>query len=429
MDLDAVRTRQKRNQKGGKKPTGKARDVATVECYNCHKKGHYARECKSPKKERVAQLVTRNKPQTDFRVLNDITRQKKADHASLNWTFCYDDTCLTHESSKINSGWYPQKPRARIRMLRTPLNEGDPEDYDDEPEHPSDEEPEADTLVGSDAEESVQSSTTSSAEDREIRQRLHEAEYKVKAMEEQWEMILRGQESADLQEKHKQYQEKMDQMHEKLRDALENIRIWEERYEMLDGHLVMATQGGDNTAWKKMYRGLLRLHDLPEPTEQVELLADRLDKANMLIEKQQENFNQLIKTKEAKSKDPAREGRESMAKAYTRLWDDINSRSDRLRWRDALSEIHLQIQAATLDKNFIDPTRTYKYFIQEHPPIGSKFTTEGGYVTPEGGHIPGILRWRFRSLQLEYEERNPITHPGQKVDPTRFSYVGGLSKN
>jgi hypothetical protein len=428
MDLDAVRTKQKKGQWKGKKPN-KQRDVATVECYNCHKKGHYARECKSPKKERVAQLVTKKrKPQVDFGALNSITKQDD-NHASLNWTFCYNDQCLTHENSKINSGWYPQQPRARIRMLRTPLNEGDPEEYDDEPEHPSDDEPEADTLVGSDAEESVQSSNTSSAEDREIRQRLYESEYKVKAMEQQWEMILRGQENSVMQEKHKQYQGKMNQMHEKLTKALEDVRIWEERHEMLNDHLTQATQGGDNTVWKEMYRGLLKLHDAPEPTKQVEILARQLDRANMLVEKQQANFNQLIKGRETKPKDLAREGREGVAELYTTLWENINKRSDRLRWRDALSEVHLQIQAATLDKNFIDPTRTYKYFIQEHPPIGSRFTTDGGYVTPDGGHVPGTLRWEFRCLQLEYEKRDPRTHPEQKVDPTKFKYVGGLSKN
>ena len=33
-------------QKKGKKPQGKYFDVSKVECYNCHKFGHFARDCR-----------------------------------------------------------------------------------------------------------------------------------------------------------------------------------------------------------------------------------------------------------------------------------------------------------------------------------------------------------------------------------------------
>ena len=33
-------------QKKGKKPQGKHSDVSKVECYNCHKFGHFARDCR-----------------------------------------------------------------------------------------------------------------------------------------------------------------------------------------------------------------------------------------------------------------------------------------------------------------------------------------------------------------------------------------------
>ena len=35
---------------------------------------------------------------------------------------------------------------------------------------------------------------------------------------------------------------------------------------------------------------------------------------------------------------------------------------------------------------------TYRNIVLEHPPKGSKFTTQGGYVTPDNGHIPYKLR-------------------------------------
>ena len=38
-------------QKKGKKPQGKYSDVSKVECYNCHKFGHFAKDCKQTKKK------------------------------------------------------------------------------------------------------------------------------------------------------------------------------------------------------------------------------------------------------------------------------------------------------------------------------------------------------------------------------------------
>ena len=38
-------------QKKGKKPQGKHIDVSKVECYNCHKFGHFESDCKQPKRK------------------------------------------------------------------------------------------------------------------------------------------------------------------------------------------------------------------------------------------------------------------------------------------------------------------------------------------------------------------------------------------
>nr|GFB46135.1 hypothetical protein [Tanacetum cinerariifolium] len=46
-------------------PTSMGFDMAKVECYNCHRKGHFARECRSPKDSRrtaVAEPQRRNVP-------------------------------------------------------------------------------------------------------------------------------------------------------------------------------------------------------------------------------------------------------------------------------------------------------------------------------------------------------------------------------
>nr|GFC93856.1 hypothetical protein [Tanacetum cinerariifolium] len=38
-------------------PTSMGFDMAKVECYNCHRKGHFARDCRSPKDSRRTAIV------------------------------------------------------------------------------------------------------------------------------------------------------------------------------------------------------------------------------------------------------------------------------------------------------------------------------------------------------------------------------------
>ncbi|KAK0854220.1 hypothetical protein LTR87_017979, partial [Friedmanniomyces endolithicus] len=41
----------------------------------------------------------------------------KSDHASLHWTFCYEDSYTTHWSCKSSSGYFPSAPRKQRMEL------------------------------------------------------------------------------------------------------------------------------------------------------------------------------------------------------------------------------------------------------------------------------------------------------------------------
>ena len=46
-----------------------------------------------------------------------------SEHASMHWSFCYDDNCLAHYEAKIGQGWFPQKSKNKPRKTtRRPLS-------------------------------------------------------------------------------------------------------------------------------------------------------------------------------------------------------------------------------------------------------------------------------------------------------------------
>jgi hypothetical protein len=66
--------------------------------------------------------------------------KKAVDHGSLYWSACYKDYCQFHENRKENAGYYPGQGR---QVCIITYNEGDPDNYDIEPEYPSDQEQDA----------------------------------------------------------------------------------------------------------------------------------------------------------------------------------------------------------------------------------------------------------------------------------------------
>jgi hypothetical protein len=66
------------------------------------------------------------------------------EHATLNWTACYDDYCQVHLSEKQGLGWYPRGPRKELNVISkylTPPSTSEKQESQ-EPLHAIDESPE-----------------------------------------------------------------------------------------------------------------------------------------------------------------------------------------------------------------------------------------------------------------------------------------------
>ena len=96
---------------------------------------------------------------------------------------------------------------------------------------------------------------------------------------------------------------------------------------------------------------------------------------------------------------------------------------DQERWRARFREIEENIRRAC-NLRSKDGSISYRDIVIEHPPVGSRFTTTGGYITPDGGYIPRELRMEVRRIKALYNRRDPALDSTKQVDESDFQLIG-----
>jgi len=66
------------------------------------------------------------------------------------------------------------------------------------------------------------------------------------------------------------------------------------------------------------------------------------------------------------------------------------------------------------------------HFLQEFPPEGARFQTDGSYISPRGTHITRELRTAVRTLRAAYHERENVARHGVPLRPLEYDVQTGM---
>ena len=88
------------------------KQTKNIKCYNCEKKRHKKKNCKTSTLDALKVLKSTAKHvkiDKDLNVLVNIWVSR----SHMSWTACYDDDCFVHKSDKEESEWYSKKSRKK----------------------------------------------------------------------------------------------------------------------------------------------------------------------------------------------------------------------------------------------------------------------------------------------------------------------------
>nr|GEY89215.1 hypothetical protein [Tanacetum cinerariifolium] len=126
---------------GANGPTSMVFDMSKVECYNCHRKGHFARECRSPKDSKINSIAEPLRRTVPVKNSTSNALVSQCDGVgSYDWSYQAEEepsnyALMAFSSSSSSSDMSPTKPEqalSHINRPTTPIIEDWVSDSEDE---------------------------------------------------------------------------------------------------------------------------------------------------------------------------------------------------------------------------------------------------------------------------------------------------------
>jgi hypothetical protein len=420
MDLSAGSATKQYRKGRGKVGEKTSSPKKKGKCFNCGKPGHFANECRSPRKANTAR---KEKQPSEKSVKRANLAQKSPSHETMHWSACYDDGCLVHLSSKDNNDYFPKRGRKNSREDTTPrgVSEGSTREfrmaYGEEDSNTGAEEYDDAQLpeLGADAPPAYVSTLDLPATISTTRRTGSTPPPRLRPVVPvvAWPRTRRSATSGPSRTRARGTEEPgRTRWLEEQHGTPENLTYWD--------HFRQRTQEIEEEQAREARENPL---DLPSGTTPActnpvhqELERDSAQQA-FRLQVQQEWLTRTTQERDQAqtlamtNENNAREFQDyvTVLQGHVEGLTTLVQQSESLQPTDwGLCGSCGQQVAPTRDAS----TQTYRsidedpyYFLEEVPPPRSHFRRDGGYVTPEGVLITADLRRSLRGLRNQFRQR------------------------